>query len=239
MQSLEGKKALITGGSRGIGRATAIALAKEGVQLGLIARSESSFEDIRKELTELGATFITAAANVSQEEEVQQAVKDIEYKLGSIDILINNAGVGTYGTFQDLSTDEWKKVLDTNVMGIVHVTQAVLPGMIEKNRGDIINISSMSGLKGTKGSSAYSASKFAVIGMSESLMQEVRSNNIRVTVLTPSLIETDMTRGMNSDERNPDKYTQAEDIAEYMVSQLKLEQRTFIKTAAQWGTNPF
>ena len=239
MQSLQGKKALITGGSRGIGRATAIALAKEGVDLGLIARTEESFEDIRKELTELGATFVTAAADVSQEPAVQQAVKEIEDKLGSIDILINNAGVGTHGTFQEIPTLEWKKVLDINVMGIVHVTKAVLPGMIETNRGDIINISSMSGLKGTKGSSAYSASKFAVIGMSESLMQEVRPNNIRVSVITPSLVETDLTRGKDSNNRNPDKYTQAEDLAEYMVSLLKLEQRSFIKTSAIWATNPF
>ncbi|RKL66088.1 3-ketoacyl-ACP reductase [Salipaludibacillus neizhouensis] len=239
MQSLQGKRALITGGSRGIGRATAIALAKEGVELGLIARSEQSFEVIHEELTEMGATFVTAVADVSHETEVQCAVKEIQENLGSIDILINNAGVGVYGKFQDLSTEEWKKVLDTNVMGIVLVTKAVLPNMIEQNQGDIINISSMSGLKGTEGSSAYSASKFAVIGMSESLMQEVRRNNIRVSVLTPSLVETDLTRGKDSNERNPDKYTQAEDLAEYMVSQLKLEQRTFIKTAAQWGTNPF
>ncbi|WP_096437306.1 3-ketoacyl-ACP reductase [Alteribacter populi] len=239
MQSLEGKRALITGGSRGIGRATAIALAKEGVELGLIARSEESFELVRKDLTELGATFVTSAADVSQESDVQRAVREIEDQLGPIDILINNAGVAARGSFQDLSTEDWKKVLDINVMGIVHVTKAVLPSMIENNRGDIINISSMSGLKGTKGSSAYSASKFAVIGMSESLMQEVRPNNIRVSVLTPSLVETDLTRGKDSDQRNPDKFTQAEDLAEYMVSQLKLEQRTFIKTAAMWATNPF
>ncbi|PYZ91731.1 3-ketoacyl-ACP reductase [Salipaludibacillus keqinensis] len=239
MQSLQGKKALITGGSRGIGGATAIALAKEGVELGLIARSEESFDGIRKELNDLGATFVTAVADVSKETEVHLAVKKIENVLGALDILVNNAGVGVRGSFQELPTSEWRKVLDTNVMGIVHVTQAVLPGMIEKNQGDVINISSMSGLKGTKGSSAYSASKFAVIGMSESLMQEVRGHNIRVSVLTPSLIETDFTRGKDSAERNPDKYTQAEDVAEYMVSQLKLNQRTFIKTAAQWGTNPF
>ncbi|WP_416148009.1 3-ketoacyl-ACP reductase [Salipaludibacillus sp. HK11] len=239
MQSLQGKKALITGGSRGIGGATAIALAKEGVELGLIARSEESFESIRKELTDLGATFVTAVADVSQESNVERAVKNIRDHLGDIDILINNAGVGTYGNFQETSTDEWKKVLDTNVMGTVHVTKAILPDMINKNHGDIINISSMSGLKGTAGSSAYSASKFAVIGLSESLMQEVRRNNIRVSVLTPSLVETDLVRGKGSDKRNPKKYTQAEDLAEYMVSLLKLEQRTFIKTSAQWGTNPF
>lgn len=239
MQSLKGKKALITGGSRGIGRATALALAKEGVELGLIARTEQSFDQINQELTELGATFVTAAADVSSETEVQHAVRKIESELGQIDILINNAGIGTYGKFLNLTAAQWKKMLDINVMGIVHVTKAVLPGMIEKDRGDIINISSMSGLKGTKGSSAYSASKFAVIGMSEALMQEVRPHNIRVSVLTPSLVETDMTRGKENTERDPDKFTQAEDLAEYMVHQLKLEQRTFIKTAQMWATNPF
>jgi 3-oxoacyl-[acyl-carrier protein] reductase len=239
MQSLKGKKALITGGSRGIGRATAVALAKEGVELGLIARSEGSFDSILKELTEIGATFVTATADVSQETEVQQAVRKIEDELGGIDILINNAGVGARGSFMELSTDEWQKVLDTNVMGIVYATKAVLPGMIEKNKGDIINISSMSGLKGTEGSSAYSASKFAVIGMSESLMQEVRRHNIRVSVLTPSLVDTEFTRGRDSEPRDPNKFMQAEDIAEHIVGLLQLEQRIFIKTSAQWATNPF
>ncbi|MBM7095303.1 3-ketoacyl-ACP reductase [Bacillus sp. H-16] len=239
MQSLQGKKALITGGSRGIGRATAIALAKEGAHLGLVARSEDSFGSVKDELTELGATVVTAAADVANEAEVRKAVKEIEDELGGIDILINNAGIAARGTFQELTTEQWQNVLDVNVMGIVHVTKAVLPGMIAQNRGDIINISSMSGLKGTKGSSAYSASKFAVIGMSEGLMQEVRPHNIRVSVLTPSLVETDLTRGRDNSERDPEKFTQAEDLAEFMVSQLKLEQRTFVKTAALWATNPF
>ncbi|MBY0098096.1 3-ketoacyl-ACP reductase [Mesobacillus maritimus] len=239
MQSLKGKKALITGGSRGIGRATALALAKQGVELGLIARSEASFDSIRKELNELGATFVTATADVANETEVQQAVSKIEDQLGGIDILINNAGVGARGSFMELSTDEWKNVLDTNVMGIVYVTKAALPGMIQKNKGDIINISSMSGLKGTEGSSAYSASKFAVIGMSESLMQEVRGHNIRVSVLTPSLVDTEFTRGRDSEPRDPNKFMQAEDIAEHIVGLLQLEQRIFIKTSAQWATNPF
>ncbi|TVP83669.1 MAG: 3-ketoacyl-ACP reductase [Alkalicoccus sp.] len=237
MQNLSGKKALITGASRGIGRATALALAAEGVHLGLTATSEKSLEGITRELEEKEAVFAAVAADVSSEEEASSAVKSLEEELGTFDIVINNAGVGTRGDFMDIPSEEWQRVFQTNVMGIVHITQAALPGMIEKNKGDIINISSMSGLKGTKGSSAYSASKFAVIGMSESLMQEVRQHNIRVSVLTPSLVETEMTRdGM---ERQPDKFTQPEDLAEFMTSQLKLEQRTFVKTAALWGTNPF
>ncbi|WP_227394810.1 3-ketoacyl-ACP reductase [Jeotgalibacillus aurantiacus] len=238
MQSLQGKKVLITGGSRGIGKATALALAKEGAELGIISRSESSLEAIRKDLNEIGATVVTAAADVSQEQDITRAVKEVEDKLGQIDVLINNAGVGAYGNFLDLTNEDWNKVLQTNVMGIVYTTKALLPGMIDRNKGDIINISSMSGLKGTKGSSAYSASKFAVNGLTESLMQEVRPHNIRVFAINPSLVETDLTRGEDG-ERNPEKYTQAEDLAEYITSLLKLEQRTFIKTSQVWATNPF
>lgn len=238
MQSLIGKNAIITGGSRGIGRATALALAKEGVKLGLIARSEESFERVRKELTELGATFVTIPADVSNEVEIQTAIKEIENKLGGIDILINNAAVRAYGSFLDITTEDWKKVIDTNIMGIVYATKAVLQGMIERNHGDIVNISSMSGVNGTEGTSAYSASKFAVIGLSESLMQEVRRHNIRVTVLNPSRVDTESTLGQGK-QGDPTKFTQAEDLAEYMTSLLKLEQRTFIKTSQIWGTNPF
>ncbi|WP_026690966.1 3-ketoacyl-ACP reductase [Alteribacter aurantiacus] len=239
MQSLQGKKALITGGSRGIGRATAIELAKEGVELAIVGRSQENLDQVERELRDMGATVVTAQADVADEQAVSEAVKKIERELGTIDILVNNAGVAARGSFQELETADWEKVLNINIMGIVHITKAVLPGMIENNRGDIINISSMSGLKGTKGSSAYSASKFAVIGMSEGLMQEVRPHNIRVSVLTPSLVETDLTRGRDNHERDPEKFTQAEDLAEFMVSQLKLEQRTFVKTAALWATNPF
>ncbi|WP_147804901.1 3-ketoacyl-ACP reductase [Alkalicoccus halolimnae] len=237
MQNLTGKKALITGASRGIGRATALALAAEGVKLGLTATSKESLSGVEEELKKMKAEFYSAPADVSSEEEATQAVKQLEAELGAFDIVINNAGAAVRGKFMDLTAADWKKALDVNVMGIVHITKAALPGMIEKNKGDIINISSMSGLKGTEGSGAYSASKFAVLGLSESLMQEVRRNNIRVSALTPSLVETDLTRG--DGERNPDKFMQPEDLAEYMVSQLKLEQRTFIKTAALWGTNPF
>ncbi|SES26540.1 3-ketoacyl-ACP reductase [Salisediminibacterium halotolerans] len=236
MQSLQGKKALITGGSRGIGRATALYLSDEGAELALIASSENSFADIKKELDERGAKYVTAAADISDEKAVEGAVGYIKQQLGSVDILINNAGVIAHGKFHETSAEEFRRLLDVNVMGIVHVTQQVLPMMIEQNRGDIINIASMAGVKGSPGASAYSASKFAVIGLSESLMQEVRPHNIRVSTLTPSLVETEMTRG---DERNPEKFTQAEDMAEFIVSQLKLEQRTFVKSAATWATNPF
>ena len=170
---------------------------------------------------------------------VSQLASDILEKFGPPDILINNAGVGKYGKFMELETEDWQNMLNINLMGMVHMTKAVLPQMVDKQGGDIVNISSSSGLKGTKGSSAYSASKFAVLGMSESLMQEVRPDNIRVFAMAPSRVVTSMTDTGNETEQEKEKFMQPEDIAEYIVSQLKLNPRIFIPLSKQWATNPF
>lgn len=153
--------------------------------------------------------------------------------------MINNAGIGAHGNFLKMEPEAWKHTFEVNVFGTYHVTRAVLPQMIKKNQGDIIMISSSNGLKGTAGSTSYSASKFAIQGMSEALMQEVRRNNIRVFTLNPSLVATELAFGDQLAEKNEDKYMQPEDLAEYMVAQLKLHPRIFIKQSLQWATNPF
>ena len=141
--------------------------------------------------------------------------------------------------YLDMEPEEWKKIIDVNLMGTYYVTRTVLPQLIEKNRGDIINLSSTNGLNGAATSSAYSASKFGVIGLTESLAQEVRRNNIRVTALTPSTVATDMALDLNLIPENDNKYMQPEDIAELIVAQLKLNQRVYIKNASILATNPF
>ncbi|AGV99426.1 3-ketoacyl-ACP reductase [Streptococcus pneumoniae] len=123
-------------------------------------------------------------------------------------------------------------------MGVYYATRAALPSMIEQQSGDIINISSTAGQKGAPVTSAYSASKFGVLGLTESLAMEVRKHNIRVTALTPSTVATDMAVDLGLTDGNPDKVMQAEDIAEFIVAQLKLNKRTFIKSAGLWSTNP-
>ena len=139
----------------------------------------------------------------------------------------------------DMDPEEWKRIIDVNLMGTYYVTRTVLPQLIEKNSGDVINISSTNGLNGAATSSAYSASKFGVIGLTESLAQEVRRNNIRVTALTPSTVATDMALDLKLIPENDEKYMQPEDIAELIISQLKLNQRVYIKTASILATNPF
>ncbi|MFG6113773.1 3-ketoacyl-ACP reductase [Halobacillus sp. MO56] len=238
-QSLTGKVALVTGAGRGIGRETALALAKEGVNVGLIARTEASLKEVAAEAETLGVQAAYAAVDVSSPEQVEKAVANLTDKLGTFDILINNAGIMKKGSFLEMDPEDWKQTIDVNLMGVYHVTRNVLPQLIEKQGGDIINISSMSGLKGTAGSTAYSASKFGLLGMSEALMQEVRPHNIRVFAMTPSMVATELTGKGDITEEEKQKFMQPEDIAEYMIAQLKLHPRIFIKTSAQWATNPF
>ena len=240
VQALTNKVAFITGGARGIGKATAIALAKEGVQIGLLARTEETLKETAAEIERLGVKAAYAAADVSSEEQVKGAIEALTSQLGAADILINNAGIASFGKVLEMEPAEWKRIIDTNLLGTYYVTRAVLPQLIEKNGGDIINISSTSGLNGSATSSAYSASKFAVIGFTESLAQEVRRNNIRVSALTPSTVATDLALDLELMKENDDnKYIQAEDIAEYIVGQLKINPRMYVKTASFIATNPF
>ncbi|WP_246938649.1 3-ketoacyl-ACP reductase [Bacillus pinisoli] len=239
MENLKGKTALITGAGRGIGRATAIALAKEGVNVGLVGLTMSNLEKVVEELSEFGVDASAAVCDVSDLESVHSAVEHIKGDLGSIDILVNNAGTAKFGGFLDLTPEEWENIIRVNVMGVYNVTRAVLPGMIEQKSGDIINISSSAGQKGAPVTSAYSASKFAVLGLTESLMLEVRKHNIRVTALTPSTVATDLAFDTNLiNENNTEKFMQPEDLAELIVSQLKLNRRVFVKSAGLWSTNP-
>lgn len=239
MENLKGKKAIITGGNRGLGKATAIAFAKEGIDVAITGRSEKSLQETVAELKALGVNATYAVFNVGDYVEVQKGIKQIISDFGSVDILVNNAGIAAFGSLNDMKVDEWSEIIQTNVMGMYYVTKEVLPFLIAKNEGDIINVSSTAGLTGNANTSAYSASKFAVIGMSESLMKEVRKNNIRVCTLTPSTIASDMSIELGIANKNSeDSVLQPDDFAELIVAGLKLPRRAMLKGASLWSTNP-
>ncbi|PTT03086.1 3-ketoacyl-ACP reductase [Pedobacter sp. HMWF019] len=238
MESLQGRNALITGAGKGIGRSLAIELAKEGVNLGLVGRTKADLDNVAQELSAWPVKVVTAIADVADMAGVNAAVTEIKSGLGTIDILVNNAGISSFGSFMELEPERWEQIVKVNLFGPYYVTRAVLPDMIERKTGDIVNISSTAGKNGAAVTSAYSASKFALIGMSESLMQEVRKHNIRVTTLTPSTIATDMAKDLKLTDGNPDRVMQPEDFAELMVAQLKLNRRVFVKEAGLWSTNP-
>ncbi|MBC6111724.1 3-ketoacyl-ACP reductase [Pedobacter fastidiosus] len=238
MENISGKNALITGAGKGIGKAIAIALAQEGVNVGLVARTQSDLDHVAEELKQYNVKVSTITADVSDINSVNKAVESIQNELGFIDILINNAGIGKFAKFLELEPAEWEEIIKINLLGPYYVTRAVVPQMIEKQTGDIINISSSSALSPAAVTSAYSASKAGLIALSTSLMQELRKHNIRVTALTPSTTATDMAINLKLTDGNPDKVMQPEDLAELIVSQLKLNRRVFVKDAGLWSTNP-
>lgn len=238
MQSIKGKTAIITGAGRGIGRATAIALANEGVNVGLIGLNPENLDKVSVELQDANVKVATASADVSELAAVEQAIEQLKNELGPIDILINNAGIGKFGGFLELSPEEWKNIVDVNLMGVYNATRAVLPGMIEQSSGDIINIASTAGQKGAPVTSAYSSSKFAVMGLTESLALEVRKHNIRVTAMTPSTVVTDLAHDSDLITGDAEKVMHPEDLADLIVASLKLHPRVFVKSAGLWSTNP-
>ena len=238
MTDLKNKNALITGAGKGIGKAIAIALAKEGVNVILISRTQADVDQLSTEISNFGVKTLALSADVSDINSINKAVEKALTEFTNIDILINNAGIAAFGNFLELEPTAWEKIIQVNLMGTYYTTRAVLPNMIERQTGDIINISSTAGLNGNALTSAYSASKFAVLGLTDSLMQEMRKHNIRVTALTPSTVATDLALDLNLTDGNPEKVMQPEDIAELIVAQLKLSRRVFIKNSSIWSTNP-
>ncbi|WCR25037.1 3-ketoacyl-ACP reductase [Paenibacillus thiaminolyticus] len=239
LNNLANKTALITGAGKGIGKALAIALAKEGTHLGLIARTQSDLEALKAELDgQYDVKVAIAAADVGLQAEVDHAVASIQEQLGPIHIVINNAGIASFGTLADMPVQEWERIIQVNLMGTYYVTRAMLPGLIAQNEGSIINISSTAGERGFATGSAYNASKFAVMGLTEALMQEVRKHNIRVTALTPSTVNTELAVNAGLKIGDEDRMMQPEDVAELALAALKLPQRVFVKTAGIWTTNP-
>lgn len=236
---LTNKTAIITGAGKGIGRSIAIALAKEGVNLGLIARTATDLESLQNSLqTEYSVKVFMATADISIQQEAEAAVLKLQEQLGSVDILINNAGIAQFGTLMDMEPSTWERIIQVNLMGAYYVTRAALPFMLEQNRGDIINVASTAGERGFATGSAYCASKFGLLGLTESLLQEVRKSNIRVVALTPSTVATDLAVNAGLKIGDEDRMMQPEDVAELALATLKLPPRVFIKTAGIWTTNP-
>lgn len=238
MTDLKNKNALITGAGKGIGKAIAIALAKEGVNVILVARTQTDVNQLAVEINKFGVKSLALSADVSDINSINTAVEKALAEFKTIDILINNAGIGAFGKFLELEPSDWERIIQVNLMGTYYTTRAVIPQMIERQTGDIINISSTAGLNGNAVTSAYSASKFAVMGLTDSLMQEMRKHNIRVTALTPSTVATDLAIDLKLTDGNPEKVMQSEDVAELIIAQLKLNRRVFIKNSSIWSTNP-
>ena len=239
MQDLKGKNALVTGGSRGLGKAVALALAKEGVNVAVTGRNTKTLEETVEEIRSFGVKADYSIFNVAEKVEVKMQLERLIESFGAFDILINNAGIAAFGSFLEMPENDWEDIVRNNLFGPYYVSKAVIPSMVELGSGDIINVSSTAGLKGNAVTSAYSASKAGLIGLSESLMFELRKKNIRVTTLTPSTIASEMSKDvLKITDGNPEKVLQPEDFAQLIVDLLKLDKRAMLASASLWSTNP-
>ncbi|MDX6275342.1 MAG: hypothetical protein QOJ92_2552 [Frankiales bacterium] len=198
---LAGKTAFITGASRGIGRAIAIAYAEAGADVALVARDESALAEVRKEVEAAGRKAVVLTCDVTDRDRVHEVVSSAIGELGHIDIVVNNAGGTSFmAPFTDLRFSGWEKVMRLNVDSIVHVCQAIGPHLLERGTGSVINVASVAGLGGTPSLSPYGASKAAVISLTRSLAMEWGHKGVRVNALCPGWTATDLNRNLWENE---------------------------------------
>ncbi|MBA5238950.1 SDR family oxidoreductase [Pectobacterium aroidearum] len=191
--SLSGKVALVTGASSGIGAATAVKLAEAGAKVGIAARRTERLEDLKEEITRNGGEALPIAMDVADPVSVNAGVKKLIDAYGSLHILFNNAGLMPVSDVDQFRIDEWNRMVDVNIKGVLNTTAAALPYMIAQHSGHIINTSSIAGRKVMPGLTVYSATKFAVTAFSEGLRMEVgKKHNIRVTCIQPGAVETEL-----------------------------------------------
>lgn len=196
--NLEGKVALVTGASRGIGKAIAELLVERGATVIGTATSESGADAISAYLGDNGKGL---ALNVTDVDSIESVLKSINDEFGCIDILVNNAGITRDNLLMRMKDDEWTDILDTNLTSIFRLSKAVLRGMMKKRQGRIINVGSVVGTMGNAGQTNYAAAKAGVIGFTKSMAREVASRGVTVNTVAPGFIETDMTKALNDDQR--------------------------------------
>lgn len=189
---LDGKVAIITGASSGIGEATALALAAEGATVVLAARRGDRLNALAEKIAISGGKALPIVTDVTHEAQVQNLVQKTKTEFGRIDILVNNAGIAAVGAIDGGNTSDWKDMINLNLLGLLYVTHAVLPILKAQGAGHIVNISSVGGRTARVGIGVYNATKWGVNGFSESLRQEVCKQNIRVTIIEPGLVNTEI-----------------------------------------------
>ena len=199
-KELEGRVAIVTGAGQGIGRATALALAGAGCAVALAARTAADLDRVAEEIRATDGKALAIPTDVANEGEVETLVRRTLAELGPIDILVNNAGTNTRKPIWEVTTEDWRRILDVNTTGTFFCTRAVVPTMIERRSGKIINVASMAGKRGSPTRSAYSAAKFGVAGFGEAIQRELKEFKITVSTVFPGPIATEMRRRNNPGE---------------------------------------
>lgn len=222
---LEGKVALVTGASRGIGQAIARSLGRMGAVISLCARDAQKLQSARRELEADGAMVLAVPADVSRLDDITSLVQTTERSLGPIEILVNNAGIGHFAPIQEATEVNWDATLDTNLKAVFLLSKAVAPGMISRRSGHIINIASLAGKNAFAGGSVYCASKWGLLGLTQCAAEDLRPYGVRVSAICPGSVATDFSPHSGKD---PGKMLQPEDVAHAVEMILTQAPQSFI-----------
>jgi 3-oxoacyl-[acyl-carrier protein] reductase len=215
LRELEGQVVIVTGASRGIGRAIALAFAERGCPITLAARDETGLQEVAGEIEKMGGSSLCCPTDVAEADQVYHMVDETVKKFGRVDILVNNAGILILKKVIDTSIEEWDRTLDVNLKAVFLAAKAVLPHMVKQEYGQIITVASIAGKRSGPRHGAYSAAKFGVLGFTEALASEVKELNIRVNAVNPGMVDTDLF-GEEFD-RDRSNWSQPEDIADAVI----------------------
>jgi len=224
---LDGRSAIVTGGTRGIGRAIAAALAHAGARVAICGRdADSTAQAVDRLREETGRHVSGCAADVRSRDSVRRLFDLADREFGGADIVVNNAGIGVFASVADLPVDDWHRVIETNLTGVFHVSQEAIHRFRLRGGGSLIQIGSLAGKNPFAGGAAYNASKFALIGFSEAMMLDHRYENIRVSTILPGSVDTDFSP--RAAGKSEDWKIAPEDVAEIVLSILRMPARTLI-----------
>ncbi|MBN1837025.1 MAG: SDR family oxidoreductase [Spirochaetales bacterium] len=227
---LRGKIALVTGASKGIGRAAALALAREGASVAVTARSRDPLEQVAREIRSLGVEALASTGDAVEAGDVARIRDEVLANLGHVDVLVNNVGIAKYAPFEEISLEDYDWMMNTNMRSSFLFTKAFLPGMLERGEGWVVFVASVSGLYGYPGETAYCASKHAQLGFAKALEREVNPRGVKVSVIAPGGVNTEHAFGTGRTPRDENLATfiEPEDVAEAVVFSVTQPEKTRI-----------
>ena len=234
MKDISGKKVLITGGSSGIGRATAKELISMGAIVSITGRNKEKLERVASEIN-----AIPIHLDVSKYNTIAIKTLDAFHSMGGIDVLVNNAGIGEFSKLEDIKISQFENIFATNVFGLTMLTQEVVKFFKTQQHGTIINIGSSAATSGFPSGSVYSASKFALRGLTECWRHELRRDNIRVILVNPSEVTTAFNDKNRTEREVQDNKLRPSEISHVIISAIQMDDRGFIPELNVWATNPF
>ncbi|MEE9271414.1 MAG: SDR family NAD(P)-dependent oxidoreductase [Candidatus Krumholzibacteria bacterium] len=236
---LKQKAAIVTGGSKGIGRAIALALAKEGVRVGIAARTPEAVEETAAQIRACGVEAFPFVGNMAVEADIQAFVTGAAKAFGKLDILVNNAGIGKFHTIGEFPTSDWDDMFNLNVRGLFIATRESLPHLRKAGESIVVNVASIAGKNHFKHGGGYAATKHAVLGFSRCLMLEERDNGVRVLAICPGSVRTDFFDAHTDvSQERLDSMLHVDDVAESVIHMMRLPQRAMVSEIDIRPTNP-